>query len=76
MASISELQKEARKFIDDRDWRKFQTAKELAANISVEANELLELFLWKNEKDIDRDILGGNDKELLRKIKNETADVF
>ena len=40
-------------FIDERDWRQFQTSKDLAEDISVEANELLELFLWKDGKELD-----------------------
>jgi NTP pyrophosphatase (non-canonical NTP hydrolase) len=37
-----------RKFRDDRDWRQFHNPKDLAASISIEAAELLELFQWKN----------------------------
>lgn len=72
---LSDLQKITQKFIDDRDWRRFQTTKELAINASVEANELLELFLWDNEENLEKRIR-GEDKELLKKIKNETSDVL
>ncbi len=76
MVDLKGLQRATKKFIDERDWRKFQTVKELAANASVEANELLELFLWQDGKELDKEILSGREKELIRKIKNETADVF
>ena len=48
-----ELTNEIRKFIDQRDWLKFQTGKDSAALLSVEANEVLELFLWKSEDEVD-----------------------
>ncbi|MGC8533861.1 MAG: MazG-like family protein [Candidatus Parvarchaeum sp.] len=72
--TIKELKEVAKNFIDDRDWRKFQTSKDLAEDISVEANELLELFLWKGGKELDKK--AKKDKEFLQKIKNETADVL
>ena len=34
-------------FRDERDWNQFHNSKDLALAISVEAGELLELFLWK-----------------------------
>ena len=72
--SVRELTEVAKNFIDERDWRQFQTSKDLAENISVEANELLELFLWKDGEELDKN--AKEDKELMQKIKNETADVF
>ena len=72
--SLNELKEKVKNFIDDRDWRQFQTTKDLAEDISVEANELLELFLWKGGKDADKK--AKEDKEFMQKIKNETADVL
>ncbi len=73
---LSELTEIAKNFIDERDWRQFQTAKELAIGVSVEANELLELFQWNDGKELDKMLMSGDDQELSRKIKNETADVL
>ena len=73
---IKELQEKAKNFIDERDWRQFQTVKELAINTSVEANELLELFQWRDGKEIDTLLKSGKDPELFKKIQNETSDVF
>lgn len=58
---ISEL----KSFRDDRDWEQFHNAKDLSIALSIEANELLELFLWKNPEDANKD-----------KLKEELADVF
>ncbi len=73
---LEDLKNVAKNFIDERDWRQFQTAKELAIDISVEANELLELFQWMDGKELDKKLMKGEDNELLKKIKNETADVL
>lgn len=35
-----------RKFRDDRDWSQFHNPKDVAISISLEANELLEIFQW------------------------------
>ena len=73
---LEKLQRTAKKFIDDRDWRKFQTAKELAMDASIEANELMELFLWEDGKETDKLLKSKEGEDLLKKVKNETADVF
>ncbi len=75
MSDLIELQEIARKFIDERDWRKFHTLKDLAMNCSVESNELMEIFLWRDQ-DFENDILNGRDKKSLTMIKNEVSDVF
>lgn len=54
-----------KQFRDERDWEQFHNAKDLAVAVNIEAGELLELFLWKNA--------GEEDKE---KVKEELADVF
>jgi NTP pyrophosphatase (non-canonical NTP hydrolase) len=49
-------------FRNDRDWAKYHDPKNLSQAISIEAAELQEIFLWKNndesrnltEKDIQR----------------------
>ena len=56
-------------FRDDRDWAQFQTAKNLAISISLEAAELLEHFQWTTE---DQDI--PPDKR--DKMAEEVADIL
>ncbi len=57
MDSIKELIKEVVKFRDDRDWKQFHNAKDLATNLSIEASELLEVFLWKKPEEANRERL-------------------
>ena len=65
MSEISKITEELRKFRDERDWAQFHNPKDLALALSIEASELLELFLWKSAEEADAD-----------KIKEELADVL
>ena len=65
MTDIKEIINKLVEFRNERDWEQFHNSKDLALAISVEANELLELFLWKQSEEADK-----------QKIKEELADVF
>lgn len=60
--------KEILKFSDDRNWKQFHNPKDLAISISLEANELLEIFQWSGSD------VGADDK--MDKVKEELADVL
>ena len=65
MTDIEEILLELRKFNQERDWDQFHNGKDLAIALSVEANELLECFLWKSPEEAK-----------LPKIREELADVL
>lgn len=65
---MEELIKEINQFRDDRDWRQFHNAKDLALSVSLEASELLENFQWKSSEEAIADDLEN--------IKDEIADVM
>lgn len=69
--TIEELKKIAQQFVDERDWRQFHTPKNLAINISVEANELLEKFIWMECKESVCEITKNK-----QDIADEAADVL
>jgi NTP pyrophosphatase (non-canonical NTP hydrolase) len=46
---LEELARRVRAFADERDWGKFHSPRNLAMAVSVEAGELLELFLWAED---------------------------
>ncbi|MEO0505082.1 MAG: nucleotide pyrophosphohydrolase [Bacteroidota bacterium] len=50
----TELTDQILAFQKSRNWGQFHTGKDLAICLSVEANELLELFLWKSEEEVDK----------------------
>lgn len=59
------------RFRDDRDWKQFHSPKNLAISLCIESSELLELFQWKNDEEIEADI--NSDKKI--KFEEEVADV-
>jgi NTP pyrophosphatase (non-canonical NTP hydrolase) len=65
MNDIGDIIQELIKFRNERDWEQFHNPKDLALAINVEAGELLELFLWKNAAEANKE-----------KVKEELADVF
>ena len=59
-----------RQFRDERDWLQFHDPKSLAASISIEAAELLELFQWLTPDESRRYAL-----EHRERVSEEIADV-
>jgi dCTP diphosphatase len=43
---VAGVQARIREFVAERDWERFHTPKNVAAALSVEAAELLEIFTW------------------------------
>ena len=70
--TIMFFKKEVKKFIEDRNWTKYHTPKNLVQAINCEAGELSQLLLFKN---YPKEVV-INDKELLNNISDEIADVF
>lgn len=62
---MDEVLHRLRQFRDERDWKQFHNPKDLALALSIEAGELLEVFLWKNPEAADTG-----------KVKEELADVL
>ncbi|GGM40476.1 nucleotide pyrophosphohydrolase [Paraliobacillus quinghaiensis] len=46
-----ELIEEVKRFRDDRNWKRFHNAKDLALSLNLEASELLENFQWIGSKE-------------------------
>ena len=42
---------EIKKFVEERNWEKHHSPKNLSMALSVEASELLEIFQWKSEEE-------------------------
>jgi len=70
--TIAELKKEVQEFCEKRDWDKYHNPKELAIGISTESSELLEMFRFKDDKEMKNLLSDPEKKEL---IKNELADI-
>ena len=68
---LASLRDVVRQFVDERDWDKFHTPKNLSAALAVEAGELLEHFQWLERGDAAE---LGADK--LAQVRHEMADVL
>ena len=64
MKETEEIKQALINFRNERDWEQFHNPKDLALAINVEAGELLELFLWKNPEEANRE-----------KVKEELAEI-
>jgi NTP pyrophosphatase (non-canonical NTP hydrolase) len=64
MNQLDKLTQQLIEFRDERDWAQFHNPKDLAIALSIEAGELLELFLWKGENEANEE-----------KVKEELADI-
>lgn len=65
MSEINELIEKIKQFNKERDWEQFHNPKDLAIALNIETSELLEIFLWKRDNDVD-----------VIKVKEELADIF
>ncbi len=72
--TIQQLKEHLRAFRDERDWKQFHDPKNLAEAISIEAAELLELFLWKSLAEVKK--LVKSDRDFRTSLEEELADVF
>lgn len=62
---IEEIISKIIEFRDERDWKQFHNSKDLAIALNIETSELLELFLWKGNEEVNKE-----------KLKEELADIF
>lgn len=60
--------KQIKQFIKDRDWEKFHDPKNLAISLNLETAEVLELFQWTNDNNIN--------PEKKESLNEELADVY
>lgn len=49
--TVEDITAKIRAFRDEREWKQFHQPKEMAADIAIEAAELLEHFLWKTPEE-------------------------
>lgn len=68
---MEELKNKIQEFVEERDWDKFHSPKNLAMALNVEAAELLELFQWLSENESHYPT-----EEQLLSVKEEVGDVM
>ena len=68
---LEDLTRRLVEFRDERDWKQYHSPKNLAASISIEAAELLEVFQWSSDDTVSEDVEKRRDE-----IEQEIADVL
>ena len=71
--TIKDLVREIVCFRDARDWRQFHNPKDISLAISIEAAELLEHFLWKDENHVEA---LAKDSTAVAELSRELADIL
>jgi len=69
--TLQELKDIIQKFINERDWKQFHSPKNVSANLSIEASELLEHFVWSDSKESFQDV-----EKHREDIEDEAADIL
>ena len=57
-----------KEFIKQRDWEQFHDPKNLAISLNLESSEVLELFQWTKDNELN--------KNKVTNLKDELADVY
>jgi NTP pyrophosphatase (non-canonical NTP hydrolase) len=70
--TLKELKEHVSRFNAERDWDKFHQFKDLAMDISIEAAEVSEHFIFKTEKEVE-ELLKSKKRE---DLEDEMADVL
>lgn len=68
---LNELIDKIKTFCEERDWDQYHNPKDLAIGISTEAAELLDLFRFKNNEEIQATVTNRREH-----IEDELADVL
>lgn len=74
MHAFDALREQVADFVAARDWAQFHSPKNLAMCLSVEAAELLELYLWTRDGDGPHPAGAGGPERA--RIEEEAADVL
>ncbi len=71
--TVAELISMVQAFCEARDWDQFHNPKDLAIGVSTEANELLDIFRFRNGTEVE-DLM--NDARKRKHVEEELADIL
>ncbi len=74
MDSLEKIRQHQKEFIEERNWGEFQSPKNLSMALAAEAGELLEVFMWLNEKQVE--LLKIKYPHLYQNAREEISDVL
>lgn len=67
------IQKKIRQFVEERDWEKYHTPKNLAMALAGECGELLEIFQWLTPEE-SQELM--KDPKKAKQVQHELADIM
>jgi NTP pyrophosphatase (non-canonical NTP hydrolase) len=70
---LQKLLSKARAFREERDWKQYHSARNVALSVVLEAAELLEIFQWKTDEESEEIT---KDPATVQKISDELADIL
>lgn len=73
ITTIADIKEIVKEFCESRDWDQFHYPKDLAVAIITEASELLEIFRFKSNDEIEKML---SDEQKRQQIADELADVL
>ena len=73
LMDVKYIQNKLSDFAKKRDWEKFHNLKNLAISINIESSELLEIFQWDDNQEVDEKL---KKKQFKERISEEVADVL
>lgn len=71
--TLDELISLIREFVRQRDWEQYNKPSALAVSASIEMGELLELFQWKTDDDVEKAL---QEEGFIAMLSGEIADVM
>lgn len=70
---IGKMKEKIRTFVSEREWGQYHTAKNISMALTIETNELMEIFLWLNDQEISHI---AHHPTKIAQIEDEVADIF
>ena len=71
--SLNDLMVDIRQFMEDRDWSVFHRPTALAISTAIETGELLELFQWRSDAEIETSL---QSEKYVQALSDEMADIL
>jgi dCTP diphosphatase len=71
--TLEDLKEQMRRWVSARQWEKYHLPKNLAASVTIEAGELLELFQWLTPEEVAQ---RSKDEKFRTAVGEEMCDVL
>ncbi len=73
LTTVDSLRKEVREFMQERNWERYHSPKNLSMSIAIEAAEIMEHFQWYTSEESRKLV---EDEQAWAQVTDEVADVL